>query len=282
MEINFLGEVQAISLSGETVSRNVLGSPCEMRTRLRDLHASGVLQQEGILPAKQPELVSRDVRGMEIARFPLAPADVTELRLSPRGHAVLTVGDPAPVSSRCVSGLYLARNRAQLWDLLWCPDVEGLAPDSASWSPDERRIAFAHQNQVFVMALDERRPRLVGRGRFVRWSPVADRIAFVDGDHVVIQGLRPNDPQKHLVVPGLIANSVEWSPNGQYFVAAWRAKIQPGDGRVLHELGIVDASTWQVRPLGVQRWGDRSDLRWVPLTLSRIDDLVTTRKAACE
>lgn len=282
VDLNFRGEVRTISLDGDIGSRRLVGSVCELRTILRDIRGSGVLQREGILPEKMPELVARDFRGNAIARFPMAAADVMDLRLAPSGQAVAAAGVPGLSTRRCANGLYLARNGATFWDLLWCPDAPGPAPDSVSWSPDEQQIAFAQDNSVFLLDLKERKPRRVDRGRFVRWAPTGNRIVYVDGDRIFVHWLLGTDPPRQVEVPGLIANSVEWSPDGERFTVARRSKVQPGDDRVRHDFAIVDTGTWQIRALGVHGWGDASYLRWAPLPLSRVDDLVIAHKAACK
>ncbi len=281
VDLHVYSPVRGYSMKGQILTRQVQ-SVCASRIKQLDVSTAGVLQRETNRLDGVPILVSRKFDGSEIGRFPPSGIDVRELRLSPSGRAVAAAGEPWPDAKRCNAGVFVARAGSRAWDLVWCDPSNTSPPDSVSWSPDEKKLAFSHQGQVLVMGGAGDGLRFMVRGRFARWSPDGERISLVDGEDVqIIRWQEPAVIEHRLRVPGLISDGTEWSPDGRYLSVVRRSEDQPGDSRTRTELAFIEVATWKVIGSPIRGWGSAAGLRWAPLSLESIDSLVRTRESGC-
>lgn len=281
LDLDYYYPIQGFSLSGMLLEVRPSGD-CATRIKVRDVNGTAVLQQEKRQTLEIPAIVSRDFSGKVIARFPFTAVDVADLRMSPTGRALVASGEPGPTAKRCENGIFIARAGDQWWSLLWCPDRPGAVPDSVSWSPNERQIAFSFENQVFVLSAGGGPPKVVARGHLVRWDPQRDRLAFLEGSEIRVLPLNAAaGKEKTLKVPGLLNTAAEWSLDGRRLTVSWRSDEQPGDSRVLHDVGLFDVERETLTKPGIRHWGETSRLRWVPLPPSSIGVFEDLRNAAC-
>lgn len=261
LDLDYYYPIQGFSLSGRLLAVRPTGA-CAGRIKVRDVNSTAVLQQEKRQNLEIPAIVSRDFEGKVIARFPFTAVDVADLRMSPTGRALVASGQPGPTAKRCENGIFLARAGDEWWSLLWCPDRPGAVPDSVSWSPNERQIAFSFENQVFVLSAGGGPPKVVARGHLVRWDPQSDRLAFLQGSEIRVLPLNATaGKEKKLNVPGLLDTAAEWSLDGRRLTIAWRSDEQPGDSRVLHDIGLFDVEKETLTKPGIRHWGETSRLR---------------------
>ncbi|MGJ5819052.1 TolB family protein [Paludibaculum fermentans] len=281
LDVDFYYPIQGVSLSGMPLTVRPEGD-CAGRIKVRDVNGTAVLQQEKKQNLQIPAIVARDFSGKMIARFPFAAVDVADLRMSPTGRALVAAGQPGPTAKKCSNGLFFARDGDEWWRLLWCPDRPGAVPDSVSWSPDENEIAFSFENQVFVLSPGGGPPKAVARGHLVRWDPHRDRLAFIDGSEIRVLPLNATaGKEQRLKIPGLLETAAEWSLDGSRLTIAWRSDEQPGDSRVLHDVGLLDVERGTITKPEIRHWGESSRLRWVPLPPSSIGVFEELRNAAC-
>jgi Tol biopolymer transport system component len=81
-----------------------------------------------------------------------------------------------------------------------------------TWSPDGRRLAYVDPSAgIYVVDIARATKRKVALGRDVAWSPRADRLAFVQGETLVVT--RADGTDQRVITSGVWAMP-RWSPDG--------------------------------------------------------------------
>jgi Tol biopolymer transport system component len=125
--------------------------------------------------------------------------------------------------------------------------------DEPRWSASGTWIAFRHRTssvpaagaEVAVLVADGAARRTLGsisRGRDVWWSPTADQLAFIEGDHAVVVDATG---EHRVELPD--ATSVAWSPDGAWLAYVQLETLAPATGG---QPPKRRASLWRVRSDG--------------------------------
>ena len=121
---------------------------------------------------------------------------------------------------------------------LWSVPVLGGSPrrlgtlegHSAAWSPDGKRIAYGHGNEIFLAKSDGGEPHQLlpagGTASDIRWSPDGSILRFTVNDpktnNRAIWQASADGSNLHLLLPGWSDAPNEccgkWTPDGKYFV----------------------------------------------------------------
>jgi WD40 repeat protein len=250
-----------------------------------DVTSKGVLQNE----AAQAAATFRDWTGREIAEFPPISEAISDVRVSPDLKVVALAGKIDWANVGCHDGIVTfnaGRLNRRPRTLAWCSPSLSSSPTSVSWSPDGKRIVFSAGGSIYLLETSDPEPRIISpKGIGPRWSTTDDRIAFIDGDVLVILRAEALDREieRHLLpVTGLMPSGLEWSGDGRFLSIVHRTSDQPRDGRVRTALGILDTQSWQYRESSARLWGNQPSLRWVDLPPDHFDDLVKIRTASCK
>ncbi len=157
--------------------------------------------------------------GWELERV-IGRGNITDIAISPQGTSLAAAGS---------RGVWL-------YSLPELEDVAYLSPDpqdggitSVSWAPDGTRLATGSWNAVInLWELRDGQARLMQNipahfspAREVAWSPVADRLAIVYGNTIVIFRPDDNTPLMRLKAnPGERLTSLTWSRDGRRVIAS--------------------------------------------------------------
>jgi len=95
----------------------------------------------------------------------------------------------------------------------------------------------------------------VGNGTSPRWSPIDDRIAYFDGQDVVIfKANQPDlkdalgDSERHpLPISSILHSALEWTMGGRYLVVRRRLWLPAADSRIRIEIGLIDTIAGDMR-----------------------------------
>jgi Tol biopolymer transport system component len=117
---------------------------------------------------------------------------------------------------------------------------------TADWSPDDRQLLFHSRGEtlpegLWVQNIDTQGRERLGSGTWPRWSPDGSRIAYCEGNTVMVLDL--SDMSQTLVIDEVFADrphGFDWSHDGKRLALVTRKSEQPA-----RELLIVAADGLQ-------------------------------------
>jgi eukaryotic-like serine/threonine-protein kinase len=162
--------------------------------------------------------------GGDTSKIPLPFSNASVSDMSPSGAELLVMGQEAPVGSN--------GDPVELWTV---PLVGGaprrvgdLRANSAIWSPDGRRIAYAAERRLSVAEADGSGSRVIwsapGPFDVTAWSPDGRRLSLTVEDprtrNTTLWGISPegSDPRPALSGFGLPASHGRWTADGHYLI----------------------------------------------------------------
>ena len=89
-----------------------------------------------------------------------------------------------------------------------------------SWSPSGDALVWANKGNIVIEYAHPRRSVKLGEGRFPKWSPAGNKIAFIaggnlyTGNHAQLVTINPDGSGEATVVDSVLREDPAWSPDG--------------------------------------------------------------------
>jgi dipeptidyl aminopeptidase/acylaminoacyl peptidase len=159
----------------------------------------------------------------------LAPPFPSDLTAAPAGGRVAWVFNAAGVRNVWVAEppeyhgrqltAYTEDDGQRLSDLTWTPDgrtvlyVRGGEEEGGEY-PNPRDKPTVPKQEIWAVAVDQGKPRLIGEGQSPRVSPDGERVAFLRAGQIWWAPLDSDDKPQQLLQARGTCSSPRWSPDG--------------------------------------------------------------------
>jgi len=144
--------------------------------------------------------------------------------------------------------------------------LEGPIAFSPTWSPDSKTIAYGYKGDVYVVNIEDGKPRRItapqekreykeaGRGRPV-FAPDGRSVAYIVGKRVLATTIDGKETREifHLKNEKLIINVFDWSPDGRHIVFTpanneiWCAPTDGGEPFRIADTSNLGQNSWLPR-----------------------------------